>query len=77
MVHLCVDACVYLFILQITYNLRLIQGKQSSVTASLEHSLDALKVKNKLSLNNIIIASGPVKEDHFKLAYGFIPTTII
>jgi len=28
---------------KITYNLRLIQGKQSSVTASLEHSLDALK----------------------------------
>ena len=37
---------IYLFMYQITYNLRLIQGKQSSVTASLEHSLDALKVKN-------------------------------
>lgn len=30
---------------QVTYDLRLIQGKQNSLTSSLEHSLDALKVK--------------------------------
>lgn len=36
---------IYLYC-QITYHLRLIQGKQSKVTASLEHSLDALKVES-------------------------------
>ena len=40
---------------QITYNLRLIQGKQST-TSPLEHSLDALKVpKSKLNIKARLI----------------------
>ena len=81
-IYLLINSLIYFINLfhKITYNLRLIQGKQSSVTTSLEHSLDALKVENKLISHNDIIAimaSCPEKDDHFKLVYGFIPITII
>ena len=46
-IYLFIYSFVCLFIDQVTYNLRLIQGKQNSVT-SLEHSLDALKVSEEL-----------------------------